>query len=114
MDEGKATYISVVQWVRQYDRPASTNGLASLVLSDGDRALVALLDGDDSDGASEYFGVGVVYAVIGEEGTSAKGSHLIEQACTHRTVKLPGFVLSFGSQVQAISLRDLATVGQEW
>jgi len=35
------------------------------------------------------------------------------QAYTHRTVKLPGLVLSFGSQVQAISLRDLATVGQE-
>jgi len=64
------TYIRAVQRVRQQDGPASANGLVSLVLSDGDRALVALLDGDDSDGAGEYFGVGIVYAVIREEGKS--------------------------------------------
>jgi hypothetical protein len=59
-EEKLGTHIGVIQWVRQQNRPASSNRLVGLVLGDGDRAVIIILDGDDCNWSGENLGVGIV------------------------------------------------------
>jgi len=58
------THISVIQRVRQQNRPACTNGLVGLVLGDGDRTVEVLLDSNHRKRGGENFGVDVIDPVM--------------------------------------------------
>ncbi len=54
------THICVVQRVGENDRPSSASRLVSLILGDGDWALVIWLNGDDGNRSCEDLGVFVI------------------------------------------------------
>jgi len=54
------THICVVQRVSENDRPSSASRLVSLILGDGDWALIIILNGDDSNRSCENLGVLVI------------------------------------------------------
>ena len=58
------THIGIIQRVRQQNRPAGTNRLVGLVLGDGDRAVVVVLDRNHRKRGDENFGVGVIDPVM--------------------------------------------------